>query len=72
MSHFEPSVALTFDGRVCGNLSAGLLSYGVDSDELSIRKELMTYGSVEVAFLVFADFFHYSSGVYRVRWLTMC
>lgn len=43
----------------------GLLSYGVDSDELSIRKELMTYGSVEVAFLVFADFFHYSSGVYR-------
>ncbi|RCN34834.1 papain family cysteine protease [Ancylostoma caninum] len=43
----------------------GLISYGIHSDELSIRKELLTYGPIEVAFLVYMDFFHYKSGIYR-------
>ncbi|EPB70404.1 papain family cysteine protease [Ancylostoma ceylanicum] len=43
----------------------GLISYGIHSDELSIRKELLTYGPIEVAFLVYMDFFHYKSGIYK-------
>lgn len=46
--------------------SSGLSSYGVDSKPEAIQKELMTYGPVEVAFEVYADFFHYKSGVYVV------
>ncbi|KHJ94987.1 papain family cysteine protease [Oesophagostomum dentatum] len=43
----------------------GMISYGIEKDELAIRKELMRYGPIEVVFLVYTDFFHYRSGIYK-------
>ncbi|GAB1606663.1 cathepsin B-like [Argonauta hians] len=43
----------------------GHSSYGIDSDELSIRQEIMTNGPVEAAFSVYKDFLTYKSGVYQ-------
>ncbi|VDM82452.1 unnamed protein product [Strongylus vulgaris] len=43
----------------------GLVSYSVENEEDAIRKELMTYGPIEVAFKVYTDFFHYKRGIYK-------
>lgn len=40
-------------------------SYSVDSSVAAIQTEIMTYGPVEAAFDVYADFEAYKSGVYR-------
>lgn len=42
----------------------GSTAYYVDADPESIKKEIMTNGSVEVAFDVFSDFMSYKKGVY--------
>ncbi|VDK77780.1 unnamed protein product [Cylicostephanus goldi] len=47
-------------------VAGSLMSYAIDNDEDAIRKELMTYGPIEVAFMVYTDFFHYKKGVYKV------
>jgi len=43
----------------------GQKAYSIESDEDSIRKELMTNGPVEAAFTVYEDFLQYKSGVYK-------
>ncbi|KAJ1363731.1 hypothetical protein KIN20_023656 [Parelaphostrongylus tenuis] len=39
--------------------------YAVAQDVSSIQKEIMNHGPVEVAFDVYEDFEHYSSGIYK-------
>ncbi|KAE9412429.1 hypothetical protein Angca_004672, partial [Angiostrongylus cantonensis] len=43
----------------------GASAYSVAQDVASIQKEIMTNGPVEVAFDVYEDFEHYSSGIYK-------
>ncbi|KAE9415342.1 hypothetical protein Angca_010209, partial [Angiostrongylus cantonensis] len=43
----------------------GASVYAVAQDVASIQKEIMTNGPVEVAFDVYEDFEHYSSGIYK-------
>lgn len=43
----------------------GSKAYGVNSDQSSIQKEIMTNGPVEAAFTVYEDFVMYKSGVYQ-------
>lgn len=43
----------------------GSKAYAVDPSVEAIQKEIMTNGPVEVAFEVYEDFLHYTSGVYQ-------
>lgn len=43
----------------------GSKAYSVPSDVTQIQTEIMTYGPVEAAFTVYADFLTYRSGVYH-------
>jgi cathepsin B len=45
--------------------NTGSSAYQVNDDQNSIMTEIMTYGPVEAAFTVFADFLAYKSGVYH-------
>ncbi|KAG1653019.1 Cathepsin B [Nymphon striatum] len=42
----------------------GISSYAIPKDVSQIQTEIMKNGPVEVGFQVYADFFHYKSGVY--------
>ena len=44
----------------------GERGYSVHSKVTAIQQEIMTYGPVEAAFTVYADFPTYKSGVYKV------
>lgn len=48
-----------------GDKSFGSSAYKVIANEAMIMQEIMTYGPVEAGFMVYEDFPHYKSGVYR-------
>jgi cathepsin B len=49
------------------DLNFGSYAYQVNSDVDDIRTDIMTYGPVEAAFTVYADFLTYKSGVYQYQ-----
>merc|ERR1711887_139706 len=54
-----------YSGSYKKDKTYGTKAYHVPMDVASIQKEVMTFGPVEVAFTVFADFPTYKSGVYQ-------
>ncbi|KAJ1367878.1 Structural polyprotein [Cleaved into: Capsid protein 1] [Parelaphostrongylus tenuis] len=41
-------------------------SYTIENSVTAIQKEIMTYGPVTAAFIVYEDFLHYHRGIYKV------
>jgi len=50
------------------DLHYGSTAYAVPQDVETIQLEIFQHGPVEAAFLVYADFFNYTSGVYQYTW----